>query len=179
MRKRNLQGSEEPSLNIKPGEKRQPRPPNLPPRHICCIVGPFHGEDITDFVTLMRDTFDPSHFDDTAAAHPLQHELHYHGLSRIELNDSDMDMFEEDQAVFLMQGKRPSSKLGLTEVETKQYLPARPGLSFNSMFPLEGPIRVNRPQNGYRTILTDADLHVLFANCEAALQVLTRLSSQP
>ncbi|KAG6357178.1 hypothetical protein INS49_015056 [Diaporthe citri] len=97
------------------------------------------------------------------------------------LNDVDVPMLQAAEAVFLMQGERPlgSSKLGGTEAETKSYLPARPGLFFNCMFPLEGPIRVNRPENGHRTILADVDLHVLFANCEVALELLTRLSSQP
>lgn len=89
-------------------------------------------------------------------------------------------MFEEEQTVLLMQGKRPlgSSKLGGTEAETKSYLPSRPSLFYNLMFPLEGSIRVNRPENGYRTIVVGVDLHILFADCEAALELLTRLSSQ-
>ncbi|KAK7706586.1 hypothetical protein SLS64_007417 [Diaporthe eres] len=86
-----------------------------------------------------------------------------------------------EQAVSLMQGKRHlgSNNFGGTEAETKSYQPTRPGLFFNCMFPLEGTTRVNRPENGYRTILVDVDLDLLFANCEVALQLLTRLSSQP
>lgn len=90
-------------------------------------------------------------------------------------------MFEEEQAVFLMQGKRPlgSSKLGVTEAETKSYLPACQGVFFNSLFPMERPPRVTHPENGYKTILTDVDPHVLFANCEVALELFTRLFPQP
>lgn len=127
----------------------------------------------------MRDAFDPCHYYDEVAAHPLQHCVPYTGRENMpRVNDEDVPMFEEEEAVFLMQGKRPlgSSKLGGTEAETKSYLPARPGLFFNAMFPLEGPTRVNRPENGYRTILADVDVHVLFANCEVALELLTRLS---
>lgn len=142
---------------------------------------PHLDEDITDFITGARDTFDPSHFDDKIGAHPMQHCIHL-GFDNVpRLNPSDVSMFEEEQAVFLMQGKRPlgSSRLSGTETETKSHLPARPGLFYNSMFPLEGPIRVDRPENGYRTIVVDVNLQILFANCEVAFELLTRLSSQP
>lgn len=64
------------------------------------------------------------------------------------VNDMDVPMFEEEQAVFLVQGKRPlgSSKLGGTEAETRSYLPTRPGLFFNYMFPLEGRCASTAPR---------------------------------
>lgn len=142
---------------------------------------PHFDEDIADSVARMRDTFDPCHFDDKVAAHPLRHQLEWDGDRFLPVNSTRHEIFDEWLAVFLMQGKRPlgSSKLGRTEAETKSYLPSRPGVFYNSMFPLEGAIRVDRPENGYRTILTDVDLHVLFANCDIALDLLTRLPSQP
>lgn len=130
----------------------------------------------------MRNSFNPCYYNDKVVAHPLQPCIPYSGQENMaSINDMDVPMFEEEQAVFLMQGKQPpgSIKFGGTEAETKSYLSARLGLFFNSMFPLEGPILVNRPENGYRKILVDVDLEFLFANCEVALELLTRLSSQP
>lgn len=140
---------------------------------------PHIDEDISDDITKMRDTFDPSHLNDKAASHPLQHQL---GMFNPRLHHRlDRYMCEENLAVFLMQGKRPldTSRIGNTEEETKAYLPARPGLFYNALFPLQGPTIVDRPENGWRSIFSDVNLNVLFSNFESAMNIIARLSSQP
>lgn len=134
-------------------------------------------ENITNFVTNMRNIFDPCHCDDNATALSLLlHQLPWDGDRPVPVNDMGQTTFEEGAGSVPDVDKAApgSSKLRVTEAETKSHLCARPGLFFNFMYPLEGPIRAHRPENDYRMIMTDVDPHVLFANCEFALDLLSQ-----